>query len=289
MKRRGRIPYNSEEMEWLEANYRLVISDYHAAFVTAFGRSDVTAVHLNQLRKRKGWKVGRDGARYRGRIKAYSPAEMDWLRSNSTLAIAEFHAGFQAVFSRPEVTQQKLHALRKRQRWTTGRTGHFEKGAAPMNKGTKCAPGRGGRHPNAQRTQFKKGQLPHNAKYLGHERVSTDGYVEISVDQPNPHTGFERTYVLKHKWLWEQLHGPVPDGHALKCLDSNPLNTDPSNWEPVPRAVLARLNGGRFRKTLAYDDAEPELKPLVMATAKLKHRAHQVVRDRLTTGSEVKR
>lgn len=283
MKRRGRIPYSEEEMAWLEANYRLVISDYHAAFVESFGRGDVTILHLNQLRKRKGWKVGRDGARYKGRIKAYSPAEMDWLRSNNTLAIAEYHAGFQAAFARPKVTQQKLHALRKRQRWTTGRTGQFVKGAAPMNKGTKCAPGRGGRHPNAQRTQFKKGNLPHNTKYLGHERISKDGYVEISIDEPNPHTGYERRYVHKHRYLWEKLHGPVPEGHVLKALDSNPTNTDPSNWEPVPRGVLARLNGGRFRKTLAYDDAQPEIKPLVMASAKLKQRAFEASKENKTS------
>jgi hypothetical protein len=31
---------------------------------------------------------------------------------------------------------------------------------------------------------------------------------------------------------------------ALKCLDGNKQNTDPSNWEAVPRALLPRLAGG---------------------------------------------
>lgn len=207
----------------------------------------------------------------KGKWISYSREEQAWLEANRLLPISEYHAGFVAAFGRPDVTPSNLHSRRKRLGWSTGRTGHFAKGAAPHNKGKKCAPGTGGLHPNARRTQFKKGQEPHNTQYLGHERVSKDGYVEISVDQPNPHTGYERRYVLKHKYLWEKINGPVPEGYALKCLDSNPLNTDPSNWEPVPRAVLARLNGGRFRKKLPYDEAAPELKPLVMASAKLKH------------------
>ncbi len=274
--RRGRIPYSADEMAWLEANYRMVISDYHRAFVEQFGRDDVSLLHLNQLRKRKGWKVGRDGSRYVGRLKSFSPAETEWLSANRTLSIKEYLAGFQVEFDRPDVTERKLHALRKRQGWKTGRTGCFEKGQVPPNKGVKCAPGTGGLHPNAQRTQFKKGNLPHNSNYLGHERVNVDGYVEISVDERNPHTGYERRYVHKHRWEWEKANGPIPDNHALKCLDGNKQNTDPSNWEPVHRGVLARLNGGRFRKTLPYDEAPQELKPAVMAVAKLRHRVGQM-------------
>lgn len=70
-----------------------------------------------------------------------------------------------------------------------------------------------------------------------------------------------------YRWLWEQANGPVPEGHALKCLDGNRLNTDPSNWTAVPRALLPRLNGRHGRR---YDQAPDELKPVIMATARLK-------------------
>lgn len=207
----------------------------------------------------------------KGRAIPYSAEEMAWLEENRQMVISDYHPAFCKKFGREDVTLLNLHSLRKRKGWKTGRTGCFTKGQEPHNKG-KPHPARG----RAIATQFKKGQTPHNTNYLGHERVDPkDGYVYISVDERNPHTGYERRYVLKHKWLWEQANGPVPDGHALKCLDSNKQNTDPSNWVPVPRAVLARLNGGRFRSTLAYDAASPELKPLVMASAMLKHRIHQ--------------
>lgn len=275
--RRGRIPYSADEMAWLEANYRLVISDYHRAFVEQFGREDVSASHLNQLRKRKGWKVGRDGARYRGRLRTFNAAETEWLSANRTLSIKEYLAGFQAVFGRPDVTERKLHALRKSQDWKTGRTGCFEKGSVAHNKGKKCAPGTGGRHPNAQRTQFQQGQrtgiAQKNYKPIGYERISVDGYRERKVNDDLP---FKDRWQLVQRLEWEAANGPIPEGHALKCLDGDKLNCDPSNWEPVHRGVLARLNGGRFRKTLPYDAAPAELKPTVMAVAKLKHAAHEL-------------
>jgi hypothetical protein len=63
------------------------------------------------------------------------------------------------------------------------------------------------------------GQLPHNTQYLGHERVSKDGYVEVSIDEVYPHTGYGRRYLLKHVHKWEKANGPVPDGLCLKCVD----------------------------------------------------------------------
>lgn len=201
----------------------------------------------------------------------YSTLEMEWLEANRLKVISDYHREFCSTFRRADVSWVNLHSLRKRKGWATGRTGCFVKGQEPPNKGKKCAPGRGGRHPNARKTQFKAGQLPHNTNYAGHERISKDGYVEISVNETNPHTGYERRYVLKHRWLWEREHGPVPEGMALKCRGDR-LNTDPSNWELVPRALLPRLNG-RFGRD--YDTAPNELKPVIMAVARLEHLARE--------------
>lgn len=211
----------------------------------------------------------------KGRQIRYTPHELAFIEAVSTWPRAEAHASFCRRFGRDDVSLSNFNALCKRKGWFTGRTGRIEKGSAPHNKGVPCAPGTGGRHPNARRTQFKAGQVPHNTNYLGHERVSKDGYVEISVAETNPHTGYERRYVLKHRWAWEQANGPLPEGFALKCLGDR-LNTDPSNWEPVPRAILPRLAGGnRYARRLAYDDAPAELKPVVLAVAKVEHAARE--------------
>ncbi|WP_319413915.1 HNH endonuclease signature motif containing protein [uncultured Cohaesibacter sp.] len=159
-------------------------------------------------------------------------------------------------------------SLCTRKGWKTGRTGRIEKGNVPANKGKKMP-----FNPNSARTQFKKGHLPHNTHYLGHERVSKDGYVEISIDETNPHTGYERRYVLKHKWAWEKENGPLPEDMCLKCLDGNRQNCVPENWEAIPRAMLPRLNGRYGR---GFDQAEPEIKPVILAVTKLEHKAKQL-------------
>jgi hypothetical protein len=76
---------------------------------------------------------------------------------------------------------------------------------------------------------------------------------------------------------WEEVNGPVPAGYVLKSRDGNRQNTDPSNWELVPRAILPRLNG-RFGRD--YDSTPSELKPTIMAVAKLEHAARRKARSR---------
>ncbi len=263
------IPYSNEEMAWLEANHVMVIGDYADAFNAKFGRA-VEARHLHGLRKRKGWKVGRELAneKARGKSLIYSAAEMEWLEANCHLSRVECAAQFTAKFQR-DIAVGKIVGLRKRKGWLTGRTGCFEKGAVSHNKGKKCPPGVGGRHPNAQRTQFKKGERRARAEQLykpiGFERVS-DGYLVRKVNDGLP---MQARWRAVHLIRWEEINGPLPDGMCLKCVDGDKLNTDPGNWELIPRAVLTHLNS-RWND-VKYAEAAPELKPAIMAVAKLKH------------------
>jgi hypothetical protein len=208
----------------------------------------------------------------RARWIGWLPEERAWIAARADWPRADLHRAFVAFWLRPEVSLQAFRAFCKREGIMTGRTGCIEKGAVPPNKGKPMPP-----HVRAKvsASMFRKGHLPHNTKGAGHERVGADGYVWVSVDEVNPYTGFERRYVQKHRWLWEQENGPVPEGHVLKCLDANKLNTDPSNWECIPLAVLPRLNG-KFGR--GYDGAEPEIKPVIMAIAKLEHAARQARR-----------
>lgn len=212
----------------------------------------------------------------KGRAISYSAAELAWIEANAQRPRREMRADFAATFGREDVSLVHLNSLCKRKGWMTGRTGCFAPGQVPPNKGRKgyCPPG-------CEKGWFKKGGLPHNTRYLGHERISREGYVEVSVAEPNPHTGYERRYVEKHRWLWEQANGPVPEGHCLKCLGDK-LNTDPSNWECIPRAMLPRLNGRYGRD---YDAAPAEVKPTLMAITKLEH----AVRTARTRGQGIKK
>lgn len=201
----------------------------------------------------------------KGRAITYSQEELAFIESRRAMTRRALHAAFVERFGRHDVTLANLIALCKRKGWFTGRDGRFEPGHEPANKGERMP-----FNPNSARTRFKKGRRPHNTRYAGHERISKDGYVEISIEETDPHTGFERRYVLKHRWLWEKANGPVPEGMCLKCRDGDKQNTDPSNWQLVPRAMLPRLNG-RFGR--GYDEAPAELKPSIMAVVELEHAA----------------
>ena len=215
------------------------------------------------------------------KIIPYSQAELDFLKAHRTMPRRELHAAFVGKFNRQDVSLDNLKALCKRKGWLTGRSGRFEGGHVPDNKG-KSMP----YNANSAKTQFKKGQLPHNTKFAGHERLGQDGYVWISVNETNPHTGYCRRYVQKHRWLWEQANGPVPEGMVLKCLDGNRQNTDPANWKLISRAMLVRLSGGFGR---GYDNAPDVLKPTIMAVTELEHQAKSSKRKTVPIASDQKK
>jgi HNH endonuclease len=210
----------------------------------------------------------------KGRPLTYSERELAWIKRHCTRPRREAHALFCTTFRRTDVTLDNFKHLCARHGWVTGRSGCFPKGHTPDNKGKRMP-----FNANTATTQFKKGHLPHNTKYLGHERVSVEGYVEISIAKTYPHTGFWRRYVLKHKYLWERQHGAVPAGHYLKSKDGNRLNTDPDNWILLPRSVQPFLNGHRGPN---YDQAAPEVRPAILTLAKLKRARFTKTKERMS-------
>lgn len=209
----------------------------------------------------------------KGRAIAYLAEELAWIEARKDWPRRLLHQAFCARFGRKDIAFGAFAGLCKRRGWSTGRDGRFHKGQVPPNKG-KPMP----YHPNSAATRFKQGQRPHTWRGAGHESIDgKDGYVWMIVDETNPYTGAATRRVQKHRWLWEQANGPVPEGHVLKCLDGDRTNTDPSNWRAIPREMLPRLNG-RFGR--GYDTAPSEVKPTIMAIAELAQAAHRRKRAR---------
>lgn len=204
----------------------------------------------------------------KGRAIEYNKKELAWIKRNCKWPTKKAWRKFCKFFDRDDVSLTHYNSLRKRKGWLTGRTGCYEKGCTPENKGKKMP-----YNANTAKTQFKKGNKPHTAKYLGHERIcSKDGYVYLNIGETNPHTGAVSRYVLKHKYLWEKKNGKLPKGHCLKCLDGNRQNTTPSNWEAVSRGILPFLvKGGKSKNNYDYDEMPDEIKPSVLALAKVKY------------------
>lgn len=204
----------------------------------------------------------------KGRQIRYSDEELSFLEWRQAFGRRELHAAFVTRFSRPEVTLDHIKALCSRRGWLTGRTGGFEKGHAPFNKG-KPHPSRG----RSAETQFKKGGMAGAAaakyKPIGTERFNKDGYLERKIHDGMPP---QSRWRLVHLLRWEEANGPLPDGQALKCLDGDRRNTDPTNWRTIPRALLARL-AGRYGRD--YDSAPVELKPTILTIVELEHAARE--------------
>lgn len=151
-----------------------------------------------------------------------------------------------------EITMEQLTAYMKNHKITSGIDAKFKKGYIPPNKGVK-----GPWYPGAEKTWFKSGELPHNYRPVGSERICADGYIDIKVA--------EKKWRRKHIVNWEEHHKmKVPKGYCVIFLDGNKLNTDIENLMLISRKALIRMNwSGSFSEI-------PEVTRAAAAAAELK-------------------
>jgi hypothetical protein len=128
------------------------------------------------------------------------------------------------------LTPKQVKTGRKNYRIFSNVTGRFEKGRVPWNRGIRYIPG--GR---SAETRFKKGHVPVNKRPVGSESMVKHGYVRIKVEKPN-------TWKLKHRVVWEEHHGPLPEGHVVTFIDQDRENFDIKNLRLISKAQNAQLN-----------------------------------------------
>ena len=138
----------------------------------------------------------------------------------------------------------------------------IQKGNVPLNKGKKwdefmTPEGKA----NSLKTTFKKGNVPHNAK-------EADGTISIRKDSEGRQYKWIRVslgkWVMLHVHMWEQVNGPVPEGHIVIFKDKNGLNCTMENLECISRAEHA------IRCRQSYLSLPEDMKEIVMLTRKLK-------------------
>lgn len=268
------IPYSEAELRFIEANCALPHRDLHAAFVREFGRDDVAIDHVKSLCTRRGWNTGRQN-RWRPEedaqlreLFANTPTEEVARRLGRSMTGTSQRA-YTLGLEKSEAYLASPGAHRMNGREPGSIAHRFKKGQVPANKGLRrpgWAPGR------MAETQFVKGERRGVAlklwKPIGTERFSKNGYLERKINDELP---LQRRWRAVHLMEWEAINGPIPRGMALKCLGDK-RNTDPANWELVPRALLPRLNG-RFGR--GFDNAPPELKRAILTVARLEYAANE--------------
>jgi hypothetical protein len=176
----------------------------------------------------------------------YTKEQLSFLKKKyKTNSLKELTALFNQKFVQTRTTGS-IKGILQRNNFTSGRTGRFQQNGKPWNKGTKgcCIP---------NKTSFKKGNVPHNAKPLYSERIRKNGYIEISVPEKNRHTGYPSRYIHKHVWIWKQANGQVPDGYVVSFLDGDITNIVLENLTLLSREELLWLNKNEYAK---YEDPE---------------------------------
>jgi len=158
----------------------------------------------------------------------------------------EIHQEFCRRFQPIELSQVKAYL--KNHRLHTGRTGYFPKGHVPANKGKKMSPEL---YEKAAPTMFKPGQLPHNTDPVGTEKMLADGYIWVKIDD-KPKAPKNVNWIQKHRKIWQEVNGPVPEGCLIIFLDGDHRNFDIDNLACVSKSQNARLNHSHLR----HDDAE---------------------------------
>ncbi|WP_428909432.1 HNH endonuclease signature motif containing protein [Niallia sp. Krafla_26] len=169
----------------------------------------------------------------------YTPQQIEFLRENVKGRYRkELTEMFNVHFNLNQSTDQ-IKSVLKRYGLCSGIDASFKKGRVPWNAGMK------GLQTGGKETQFKKGHIPSNYRPVGSERITRDGYTEVKVADPNK-------WRLKHQIIWEQMNGPIPEGHTVIFGDRNRQNFDADNLILVSRKQLVTLN----KMDLIKDHAE---------------------------------
>lgn len=151
-------------------------------------------------------------------------------------------------------------------RMQRSKKGQFAKGHNPWNKGLK------GLQIGGKETQFQKGQLPHNYKTVGSERVDKkDGYILIKVQDHGP---YQKRWRHKHVIEWEKENGPVPNGYVLVFADQDKTNIEMDNLLLITRSELALMN----KQNLFSTDAEITKASIAMLRLNQKIHNHEIHR-----------
>ncbi|WP_041963433.1 HNH endonuclease signature motif containing protein [Sulfurospirillum cavolei] len=183
----------------------------------------------------------------------YTNIQEAFLKEHETVPRKELTELFNAEFG-TQRTHKAIKGKCKALGLKTGRNGCFQKGQTPPNKGTKgvC---------KANKTSFKKGNTPHNAKKVGsivlHKDKDGYTYMRIKVAEPN-------SWQMLHACIWEHKHGKIPEGFCVIFKDRNTFNTSLNNLMLVSRSELSRLNK-------KYSSIDTSLREVALQVVKLQH------------------
>lgn len=154
-----------------------------------------------------------------------------------------------------------------------GLAGEFKPKQKPWNTGKKGWQA-GGR---STQTQFKPGEMAGRAqalhKPIGFERITKHGILQRKVNDDMP---IHRRWKSVHQIVWEETHGPVPEGSIVVFKDAGPRheNITLERLELITRAENAKRN--------TIHRYPPELKAAIRKVARAKRKLKEHANEEST-------
>ena len=173
----------------------------------------------------------------------YSEEEIQFLRDNvKKTSLKQLTDSFNNHFG-TDLTEQAISMQKVKYGLRSGNVGgQFQKGHVPSNKGKKMPKEQ---YDICKSTMFKPGSKPKNTDSIGTEKMLSDGYVWVKVDD-KPKVPKVVNWRQKHRIIWEQTYGPIPEGHMVIFLDGNHENFDIDNLAMITKAENLIMNRKRL-------------------------------------------
>lgn len=176
----------------------------------------------------------------------WSEKEEQWLTKNvKGITLKELTNRYNKKFNM-NLSESAIATRKNKLNLHSGITGgQFQKGQISWNKGKtwdEYMPKES--QERSRKTTFKKGSIPPNHREIGEERLDSDGYVLVKVQDGH----LNKNWVLKHRLIWESMYGNIPTGYKIMFADGNKRNFDIKNLILVSDAEELIMNQNRFVK-----------------------------------------
>jgi hypothetical protein len=149
-----------------------------------------------------------------------------------------------------------------------GSSSRFQPGQKPWNTGMK------GLQTAPVASRFKPGQKPLNWLPVGSFRVmsaESGSYLQIKLTD----TGYPpRDWVMYHRHVWEQAHGPIPEGHMV--VFKGPHTTDPEQITPDILECISRVE---HMKRHTFHQYGPEIAGCVLLRSAITRQINRRVKE----------
>ena len=178
----------------------------------------------------------------------YSEEMVTFLSENRKMKRSDLTISFNKKF-KTNIALHNIVNMCKRNKFYTGRTGHYKKGEKPWNKDKKGYMG-------ANATSFKKGHVPHNTKNNGIEIVYTSGYTYKKIGA--------KDWQLKHRLIFIEHYGDIiGEDDVVRFKDGDKTNFEIENLELINKFEHLYLNRTK------HNELPDELKDINLMVAKL--------------------